>query len=122
MSTNTIVTTLVWFAFGVHVVAGIIGRRPGGLPVVAGVNLLSAACVLSYWVVQWYSYLVRGIKWYATDQLVPLYALVVLLAALLTLTGRYQASWPTWVFFAIDTAVLVAAVLYFSFVRFDRLI
>ena len=56
------------------------------------------------------------------QELVPLYALVVCALAFFTLSGRYAAAVPHWIVFGIDLLVLIAAALYFTVVRFDRMI
>lgn len=111
-----------WFALLVHVAVGVIAwRRLSEWPLVPIVNLAVALCVLGYWATRWYSYIFRGITWYWNDQLIPLYGAVALCLALLSLTGRLQVNWPNVVVFAIHTLVSVAAVLFVSFFRMDRL-
>jgi hypothetical protein len=77
--------------------------------------------VLAYWGRRWFGYLFRGITWYATDQLIPLCALLVFILAILTLSGRYNGVGLHWVIFVITTLVLLAAALFFSFFRMTRL-
>ena len=77
--------------------------------------------MLAYWIPKWYSDAIQGITWYATDQLVPLYALLVAALAVATLSGRYLSPVPHWVVFVIDALVLLAAAVFFSLFRMDRL-
>lgn len=120
---NTTVTALAWLALALHVVVGgVTLRRPGGPPLVPLVNLATGLCVLAYWAQKWYGYLTRGITWYLTDQLVPLYAVLVVVLAGLTLAGRTSGSLPHWLVFGIDAVVLLAAALFFTFFRMSRLI
>ncbi|HTE47519.1 MAG TPA: hypothetical protein VK636_19915, partial [Gemmatimonadaceae bacterium] len=102
--------------------AWIAWRRPSSIPLVPLMNLIVALCVLGYWVQRWYSYVFKGITWYATDQLVPAYALMALVIAALAISGRLSAPLPNWLIFGIDAIVIVAAALFFTFVRIDRLI
>ncbi len=120
---DTTIRLITYFAVAVHVGAGIFSvRRSSTFAAVPWLNLVVALCVLAYWVQKWYSYWAKGISWYASDQLVPLYALVVCALAFFTLSGRYAAVVPHWIVFAIDLLVLIAAALYFTVVRFDRMI
>lgn len=124
MSNNTILLSIVWLSLFVHVATGVIALwwYRGGLPLLPLLNLATALCVVGYWITWWYAYLFRGILWYATDQLVPLYAILVCVLCAFTLTGRYAAMWPHWLVFGIHTMVLLAAAVFFSSFRITRLI
>ena len=113
---NGALLTLVWLAFSVHAAVGVtvVGLYHGKIPLIPLLYLVTALCVVGYWVTWWYVYLINGIRWYASDQLVPLYALTVCVLSLWTLVGRYSGSWPHWIVFGIDTAVLFAAAMFFS--------
>jgi hypothetical protein len=120
---------LAWIGFSAHLVVGIVAlRRHAELParpLLSMLNLAVALCLLVYWVREWYGYLAHDITWYATDQLVPAYAIVVALASALALAGRYDGRvthWFQWLVFGVDALVLTGAVFYFTFVRFDRMI
>ena len=82
----------------------------------------ASACVLVYWMRNWYSYLFHGITWYASDQWMPLYALGVCVLAGLTLAGKYRGAVPHALIFGSHTLVLIAAALFFTFFRMDRMI
>jgi hypothetical protein len=116
---------LVWLGLGAHLVVGVVAlRRPAGLPahpLLPLLNLAVAVCVLAYWAHEWYGYVARGVTWYASDQVVPLYAAAVAVVSGLALAGRYEGRLAHWLAFAVDTLVLVVAALYVTFVRFDHL-
>ena len=121
--------TLAWIGFTAHLVVGIMTlRRPAELParpLLPLLNLAVAVCVLVYWAREWYGYLTRDITWYATDQLVPAYAIAVAVASGLALAGRYDNRFTheiQWLVFGVDALVLTGAVFYFTFARFDRMI
>ena len=117
------VATLTWLALAVHVIVGIlVWRRVTSVPLLPWLNLVMALGVLSYWIPRWISYVTRGIIWYATDQLVPLFALVVVVLAAFSLTGRMHTMVPHWVIYAIHFAVSIAAVVFVSTFRITRLI
>jgi hypothetical protein len=119
---NAIVTTIPWIAFAVHLVVGSVAyRRTSAAVPLALLNLATAACVLAYWVPRWHGYLARGVTWYGSDQLVPLYAALVCTIAALALTGRFVSAPPQWVLFGIDATALLGAALFFSFFRITRL-
>jgi hypothetical protein len=84
-------------------------------------NLTSAVCVLAYWAYRWYGYLFHGVTWYASDQLVPLYAILVCSLTVLSLSGRYQAVALNWVFFVIHSVAVIGAVLFVTLFRMSRL-
>lgn len=84
-------------------------------------NLTTAAGVLAYWGYRWYGYLFQGVTWYASDQLVPLYAILVCALSVISLSGRHQATALNWVAFAIDSVVVIGAVLFVTFFRMRRL-
>jgi hypothetical protein len=120
--TDLLIATLAWIALGVHLVVGIATVRSAGWrPWLPLLNLTIAVCVLAYWTQRWYGYLFRGVTWYASDQLVPLYALLVCVLTVASLSGRYQAVALNWVAFVIDGLVAIAAVLFATFFRMDRL-
>ena len=105
-----------------HALAGMaVLRRWTTWPLLPLLNLLVALCVLAYWLPKWYSYADQGISWYASDQLVPLYAVLVGALAVFTLTGRYAGTGLHWTVFSIHALVLLAAAVFFSLFRMDRL-
>ena len=121
--------TLAWLGVAAHLCVVVVAlswraeRSPHRL--LALLNLAIAICVLAYWAQVWYGYVARGITWYATDQLLPLYAIAVAVASGLALTGRFVgrlAFGIQWFVFAVDAIVFIAAALYLTFARFDRLI
>ncbi len=88
---DSTIKPLVIFAMLVHIVVGIVvGTRRSDRPLLPLLNLLVALCILGYWIPRWYSYVARSITWYATDQLVPVYALLVCVLCGLALTGRLR--------------------------------
>ena len=116
------IVALVWLAVAAHgAVAAFAWRRPGGAPLVPLLNLVVALCVVAYWAQRWYGYATRGITWYASDQLMPLYAIVVASLAVTGLAGRHSASALHWIAFGIDALMLLAAALVLSFFRTNRL-
>ena len=120
---NAALIAFTWSAFALHLLVGVVAqRRWTGFPLLPVVNLAVALCVIAYWAPKWYNLLNKGLDWYASDLWMPLYAVLVTLIATLTLTGRYGGTAPHWIVFAIDTLVLLAAALFFSMFRMDRLI
>lgn len=118
--TDTVVATLVWIALALHIVVLIVTlRSAGSRPLVPLLNLAVALSVLGYWVSRWYSYVFQGVTWSASDQIIPLYALLVCALSLLSLSGRYQAL--NWIAFGIHSVVILGAVLFVTFFRMDRL-
>jgi hypothetical protein len=121
--------TLAWIGVAAHLcVVFIVLRRPTALStqrLLPLLNLVLAAGVLAYWARVWYGYAMRGVTWYATDQLVPLYAAAVAIASVLYLAGRYDSRLAhsfQWLVFGVDALTLIVAALYLTFVRFDRMI
>lgn len=118
---NVAVVTLAWGAFVLHFVGAIVARRRLiELPVVPLVNLVTCALVLAYWAQRWYGYVFQGISWSATDQLLPLYALIVCVLAGVALWGRSTGTLQ-WSFLTIDGIVSLGAAILFSVLRFDRM-
>ena len=116
--TNFQFAALAWTAFALHIVVGIVtvrseGRRPW-LPLL---NLTIAICVLAYWASRWYGYLFRGVIWYASDQAIPLYAVLVCVLAVTSLSGRHRLVALDWAAFAIHSVVVVGAVLFVTFFK-----
>jgi hypothetical protein len=119
---NFAVAVVAWGGTLLHLVAAIVvGRRLVDAPLVPLVNLTTAALVLAYWAQRWYGYLFRGVTWYATDQLLPLYALVVCVLAGMAVWSR-GSSTLQWVFLTIDGLALLGAAIMMSVIRFDRMI
>ena len=116
------IAVLVWCVLALHLAVGIVVRtRRSDLPLLPLLNLVVALCIVGYWIPRWYSYAAKGIAWHATDQLVPLYAILVCLLSGFALAGRYRGMLPHWVVFGVDAAVLVAFAIYMTTVRFDRM-
>lgn len=119
---NVALASTAWLAFATHIAVWIVARRRlTEAPIVPLLNLAVALCVLGYWIPRWFSYATKGVTWYATDQLVPLYALIVTALAILVLTGRLSNGWPQTAILAVHTIVLLGAALLFSFFRMNRL-
>jgi hypothetical protein len=115
---DSLIKIVTWLALATQLLAGIaVWRHKAPLSLIVTLNLVAAGCVLAYWVQRWYGYLFRGITWYATDQLIPLCALLVFILAVLTLTGRYQGVALHWMIFAVTTLILIAAALFFTFFK-----
>ncbi len=121
MKDSTIVV-LVWCAIVAHIAVGVLTKwRRTDLPLLPLLNLIVALCVLGYWIPRWYSYIAKGITWYASDQLVPLYAVVVCVLSGVALTGRYRSAWPHWVVFAVDACALIVFAVFMSTFKMKRL-
>lgn len=119
---NVALASITWLAFVVHLGIGIAARRrPANVSLLPLLNLVVALAVLAYWVPRWIGYVSRDIQWYATDQLVPLYAVLVCALAVASLTGRVTTGVPHWVVFGIDTLALLGAALLFTLFRINRL-
>jgi len=114
---------LVWLAVLLHTIVGLlVWRRPNLFPLVSLLQAIYAFGVLAYWAQRWYGYLFRGITWYATDQLFPLYALIVLCLAVASLAGRPGFTLPLWVIYWVHALVLGVAVWVVTSFRITRLI
>jgi len=120
--------TLAWLGLAAHVAVGVVAlRRPAGSPahpLLSLLNLTVAVCVLAYWARAWYGYVARGVTWYASDQLMPLYAAAVAVVSGLALAGRFDGRLGhgfQWLAFGVDALALAGAALYLTFARFDRL-
>jgi len=113
---------IAWLALAAHAAVAIaVRRRVTDLPLVLLVNLAAALCVLAYWGQRWYGYIAKGVTWYVSDQMLPLYAVLVCLLSGATLLGGYHGTLPHWVIFGIDALVLLAAALFFTFFKLNRL-
>lgn len=120
--TNIQFTALAWIALLGHAIVGVLAwRHLGDARLLPVLNAFAAICVIAYWTMRWYGNISRGAVWYWTDQLVPLYAIVSLCAALMTLTGRMQVTWPNILVFVVNSMASVAAVLFVSTFRVNRL-
>lgn len=116
------IVVTIWLTVAIHAAVGLITwRRPGGPPLVPLVNLAIGAAILVYWVQEWYGYLTQGIHWYWIDQLVPLYAIVIVILAFLALSGRYPGTILNRVIFGVDGVVILAFGLLIPFLKFDRM-
>lgn len=114
---------LAWSALIMQILVGVaIVRHKAPSSLIVVLNLVAASLVLGYWGRRWFGYLFRGISWSATDQLIPAYALLVCLLALLTLSGRYRGVGVHFWIFGVHTLILLAAALFFSFFRMTRLL
>ena len=117
------IRVLVWFAVVAHLTFGVLSwRRGSALPLLPLINLAVAGCVVAYSMVRWYGVIARGIIWHASDQLLPLYALVVCIFSGLALGGKVVAAPVHWVIFCVQSLVLIAAALFFTFVKITRMI
>lgn len=120
---DPVILALTWIFFAIHLAVGVAAvRHWTTLPLVPIVNAAVALGVLGYWATRWYSYIFQGIKWYATDQALPLYAAVVLAFSVATLVGSFKGTVFHGVILSIDGLVLLAAALFFTFFKMDRLI
>lgn len=105
-----------------HLAVGVMAFRRGPPPILlVWLNLVTGIGVLVYWVPRWYSYVADGINWYASDQLLPLYALLVCLFSVLTLVNRVSGHRLHWLVFGLHTIVLLVAFLFLTFFRVNRL-
>ncbi|HEV8123060.1 MAG TPA: hypothetical protein VGP80_02370 [Gemmatimonadales bacterium] len=115
---DTTLRFLAWLAVAIQLLAGAaVLRHKASVSLLAVFNLVAGASVLVYWGRRWFDYLFHGVTWYATDQLIPAYALGVCLLAVLTLLGRYQGVGVHWFIFSLNALVLLAAALFVSFFR-----
>lgn len=120
---DPVILALTWIFFTIHVVVGVAAARHwSALPLVPMVNAAVALGVLAYWITRWYTYIFQGIKWYATDQAIPLYAAVVLAFSVATLAGSFKGTVLHGLFLGIDGLVLLVAALFFTFFKMDRMI
>ncbi|MEX0958386.1 MAG: hypothetical protein WDZ63_03775 [Burkholderiales bacterium] len=116
------ILALLWIAFAVHAaVAFLVYRKWLGFPLLVGVNALVGTAVVLYWMQNWYAYAFKGINWYWTDQLFPLYAICVLIVSLLFFAGRNIGNALHVTVFGFHVIALLAVALFFSFFRLDRL-
>jgi hypothetical protein len=118
MSSNLAITAIAWVGLGVHVLVAILARRSAlGRLLVPAVNFIVAACVVLYWAQRWFGYLFRGITWSASDQWMPVYAILVCVLAGGTLAARWSAMSLNWLAFTVHGIVFVGAVLFVTFFR-----
>ena len=118
-----VILALTWSFFAIHLAVGVLAiRHWTTLPLVPIVNAAAAAGVLAYWITRWYSYIFQGIKWYVSDQALPLYAVLVLALSVATLAGSFKGTVLHGVILSIDGLVLLGAALFFTFFKMDRLI
>ena len=118
---NLAITAIAWVGLGVHVLVAILARRSAQWRLlVPAVNFIIAACVVVYWAQRWFGYFFRGITWSASDQWMPLYAILVCVLAAGTLAARWSATTLNWLAFTIDAVVFVGAVLFVTFFRMKR--
>ena len=90
---DPVILALSWIFFAIHLAVGVAAvRHRTALPLVPMVNAAVALGVLGYWMTRWYSYIFQGIKWYASDQALPLYAAVVLAFCIATLAGSFKGT------------------------------
>ena len=116
--TNFLFATIAWIALALHIVVGVVTLRSRGWrPWLPLLNLTIAVCVLAYWASRWYGYLFRGVTWYASDQLIPFYAVLVVALTVVSLSGRYQAVALNWVAFTIHSVAVIGAVLFATFFK-----
>ncbi len=116
------IVVLVWSAIAMHLAVAVAVRsRRSDLTLLPILNLVVALCVLGYWIPRWYSYVTKGIIWYATDQLVPLYAIMVCVLSGFALAGRYRGTVPHWIVFGVDSAVLIAFAIFMITFKLKRL-
>ena len=119
---NRTLQVAVWLLFTSQILCGAaVATRKAPASTLVVVNLVAAGAVVAYWGWQWYGYLFRGITWYATDQLLPAYALSVVVLSLFTLFGRVEAVGVHRFIFGVHTLVLLLAALFFTFFRMTRL-
>ena len=120
---DPVILAVTWLAFAVHVAVGVAAARAWTtLPLMPLVNAAVAVALLAYWMTRWYSYLFQGVTWYASDQALPLYAAVVLAFSAATLLGRFKGGALHAVVLGVDGSVLLAAALFFTFFKMDRMI
>lgn len=120
---DAVILPLTWIFFAIHLAVGVAAiRHWTTLTLMPIVNAAVAAGVLAYWITRWYSYIFQGIKWYVSDQALPLYALLVLAFSVATLAGSFKGTMLHGVILSIDGLVLLAAALFFTFFKMDRLI
>jgi hypothetical protein len=115
---NLAITAIAWVGLAVHVLVAILARRSAQWRLlVPAVNFIVAACVVVYWAQRWFGYLFRGITWEASDQWMPLYAMLVCVLAAGTLTARWSAMGVNWLAFTVHGIVFVCAVLFVTFFK-----
>lgn len=120
---DPVILAITWLAFAVHLAVGVVALRGmSTLPLVPALNAAVASAVLAYWMTRWYSYLFQGITWYLSDQALPLYALLVLALSVATLLGAFKGGTLHGVILSVDGLALLAAALFFTFFKMDRMI
>ena len=115
---NLAIKAIAWIGLGVHVLVAILARRSAQWRLlVPAVNFIVAACVVVYWAQRWFGYLFRGITWSPTDQLMPLYAILICVLAGGTLAARWSPPTLNWLAFTLHAVVFIGAVLFVTFFR-----
>ncbi len=120
---NVVVASIAWLALAIHLAVGLLQwRHPERAAALPFLSLATGVCILAYWIPRWYSYVARGVRWYASDQVVPLYGLALCLLAGITITYSGRLMVAHRVILWADAAVLLLAALFLTFFRMRRLI
>ncbi|MEO7360371.1 MAG: hypothetical protein ABI120_08575 [Gemmatimonadaceae bacterium] len=120
---NTTFTVLVWLSMAAHVAVGSIAWRRGAtIPLVPLINLAFALGLAGYWAQRLILALINGRIWYASDQVWLVYGVAICIVSILALTGRITWNGLHWTVFGAHALVCVAAVLFVSFFRMNRLV
>lgn len=119
---DSTILVLLCLALAAHLLAGVLAlRKVAALAPLVMVNLAIGLALLSYWIGEWYGYIFNGIQWHATDQLLPLYALLICVFSALYFAGKNIGAVWHWSVFGIDLLAVFAAVLFFIFFKIDKL-
>lgn len=122
MSENTLILLLLWISAAVHA-AVLIGALKGflGFAWIPALNGLISASIVGYWLMKWYGYLFKDIRWSLTDQWIPAYGIAVLLLSASYFLSRNPGHGLHWLAFALHLLALLLTALFFSTFTMDRL-
>lgn len=119
---DSLAAAIAWFALGLHLLVGVAAWRvETHRRWLLWLNLSVGLSVLAYWIDRWIGYLTHQIVWYASDQAMPLYAVLVCVLSGLGLSRRVVPVAVHWLLFAIHVVILLGTVLFMAFFRMNRL-
>ncbi len=119
---NTQILLLLWVSLAAHVAVAIAVLGSWlTFAWIPGLNALVSGAIVGYWLQKWYSYLFHGIRWNLTDQWIPAYGLAVLLLSAAYALGRNPGNGLHHLLFGLHGIVLLAAAVFFSTFKMDRL-
>lgn len=122
MNIDTIVKIICWLLLIAHLFTAVFAVKfPVHIRLVPVLNMLVSIGVLVYWLDDWLAWFTRGVRLYATDQLIPLFSTVVLAVSILYLFGKNIGTPVHWGIFIVHFIIIIIATLFMMFFKMDRL-